>query len=167
MEASAVPPNGCSEVTHDADGRPVVPDGHVVVRVQGGVEVFGGARPVDRRRCTELVVYLALHPEGVDEEQIREALWPESNPTRSAFNETISRARRCLGLDPTGDHHVRHCERGRYRLGPYVHLETNRPSVPGDQLALPFRGAKGYEWAYTEGIAYTLGTSADATAKTG
>lgn len=144
-------------VEHDAEGTPIVPPGHIVVRVQGGVEVFGGVRPIERRRSTEFVVYLAMHPEGVNEEQIREALWPEQDPSRSSFNETISRARRALGLDPTGEHHVRHCQHGLYRVGPYVHLETERPAGPGDQqLALPFRGCKGYEWAYTEGIAYAL-----------
>ena len=73
-------------VTYDADGVPTLPEGHVLVRVFGGVEVFGGARPIDRRRCTELVVFLALHPEGVDEEHLREALWPR--PTRPGPRST-------------------------------------------------------------------------------
>lgn len=152
---------------HDAAGDPIVPEGHVVIRVCGGVEIFGGERHIDRRRSAEFVVYLALHPDGVDEDQIRQALWPEMEPTRSTFNETISFARRCLGPDPTGEHHVRHFERGRYRLGPYVHLERARPARDGDQLALPFRGCPGYEWAYTEGIAYNLESVADGTAAVG
>jgi hypothetical protein len=140
-------------VTYDAAGVPTLPEGHVLVRVFGGVEVFGGARPIDRRRCTELVVFLALHPEGVDEEHLREALWPENNPTRSAFNETVSRARRCLGLDPTGLPHVRHLTRGLYQVGPYVHVEQKPAGANG---SVPFQGCRGYEWAYSEGIAYAL-----------
>jgi hypothetical protein len=151
-------------LVYDGGGRPAIPDGHVLVRVFGGVEVFGGARPIDRRRCTELVVYLALHPDGVDEERLREALWPEANPSRSAFNETVSRARRCLGLDPTGLPHVRHMKRGLYQLGPYVHLER-APVAPGGRSngagAVPFQGCRGYEWAYSEGIAYALEAPAE------
>ena len=152
-------PSPSLAVTYDADGTPALPEGHVLVRVFGGVEVFGGARPIDRRRCTELVVFLALHPDGVDEERLREALWPENNPTRSAFNETVSRARRCLGLDPTGLPHVRHMTRGLYQLGPYVHVEreaaawSSRSNGTGP---VPFQGCRGYEWAYSEGIAYAL-----------
>jgi hypothetical protein len=138
-------------VEYDSDGRPTIADGHVLVRVFGGVEVVGGDRPIDRRRCIELVVFLALHPDGVDEERLREALWPENNPSRSAFNETVSRARRCLGLDPSGLPHVRHMKHGLYQLGPYVHVEPS--PAPG---LVPFQGCRGYEWAYTEGIAYTL-----------
>jgi hypothetical protein len=144
-------------VEYGSDGQPTVADGHVLVRVFGGVEVLGGARPVDRRRCIELVVYLALHPDGVDEEQLREALWPENNPSRSAFNETVSRARRCLGLDPTGLPHVRNMKHGLYKVGPYVHVEP--PPRPG---LVPFQGCRGYEWAYTEGIAYSLENQVEA-----
>ena len=150
------------QVTYDADGTPMLPEGHVLVRVLGGVEVFGGARPIDRRRCTELVVYLALHPDGVDEERLREALWPENNPTRSAFNETVSRARRCLGLDPSGLPHVRHMTRGLYQLGPYVHVERQSAAPSNGTESVPFQGCRGYEWAYSEGIAYTLEGPAEA-----
>lgn len=152
-------------VEYDGEGRPTIPDGHVLVRVFGGVEIFGGARPIDRRRCIELVVYLALHPDGVDEERLREALWPEDNPSRSAFNETVSRARRCLGHDPTGLPHVRHMKRGLYQLGPYVHLERGPEGLHGGPPgagSVPFQGCRGYEWAYTEGIAYALEAPAEA-----
>jgi hypothetical protein len=63
----------------------------------------------------------------------------------------VSRARRCLGLDPSGLPHVRHMKHGLYQLGPYVHVEPS--PAPG---LVPFQGCRGYEWAYTEGIAYTL-----------
>ena len=58
----ASPPGEQFVVEYDDDGVPVISDGHVLVRVFGGVEVIGGARPIDRRRCIELVVYLASPP---------------------------------------------------------------------------------------------------------
>ena len=150
----------------DQEGNPVVPAGHVLVRMLGPVEIIGSERPIDRRRCIELVVYLALHPEGVDEGRIKAALWPESEPTRGAFNETVSRARRLLGLDPTGVHHLRPVDNRRYLLGPYVVtdadvLQQSHGLGEASRLVrgLPFEGtAIGYEWAYEEAHAYRLST---------
>jgi hypothetical protein len=48
-------------------------EGCVLVRVLGPV-IIDGAPPINRRRVKELVVYLALHPEGVTDEQITAAL---------------------------------------------------------------------------------------------
>jgi hypothetical protein len=151
-------------LTFDTDGRPVVPDGHVLVRVLGSVDVLGGEERIDRRRCIELVAYLALHPEGVEDGRIKAALWPESTPTRGAFNETVSRARRLLGHDPTGIHHVLKVDNRRYRLGPYVVTDASlfeayqgTGEVARLVRGIPFEGTdRGYEWAYEEGIAYRL-----------
>ena len=151
-------------LTFGPDGSPIVPPGHVLVRVLGPVEIVGGERPIDRRRCIELVAYLALHPEGVDEGRIKAALWPEAAPSRGAFNETVSRARRLLGLDPAGVHHLLPVDNRRYRFGPYVTtdgqvLEESRGVPEALRLVrgLPFEGTdKGYEWAYEEAIAYRL-----------
>lgn len=151
-------------LTFDSDGTPVVPDRHVLVRVLGSVDVIGGEERIDRRRCVELVAYLALHPEGVDDGRIKAALWPESPPTRGAFNETVSRARRLLGHDPTGLHHVLKVDNRRYRLGPYVVTDASVfEALQGTRGAaclvrgIPFEGTnRGYEWAYEDGIAYRL-----------
>lgn len=151
-------------LTFDSAGDPVVPAGHLLVRVLGPVEIVGSERPIDRRRCTELVVYLALHPEGVDEGRIMAALWPESAPTRGAFNETVSRARRRLGLDPTGVHHLLPVDNRRYRLGPFAATDADvmRDFPDCSEAArlvrgLPFEGTgRGYEWAYEEAHAYRL-----------
>jgi hypothetical protein len=150
----------------DVHGRPVVPTGHVMVRVLGSVEIIGGHQPIDRRRSVELVTYLALHPEGVDDGRLRTALWPEGAPTQAAFNETVSRARRMLGLDRLGNHHLPHVDNRRYRVGPYVFtdaelLEQNYGSDNTDVLrlvrGLPFDGTSGgYEWAFEEGQAHRL-----------
>lgn len=157
----------------EEDGTPVVPPGHVLVRLLGPVEVVGGERPIDRRRCIELVAYLALHRDGVDEGRIKSALWPESVPTQAAFNETISRARRVLGHDPGGKLHVLPVYNRRYRVGPFVTTDVELVTKAGAAAAclvrgLPFEGtARGYEWAYEEGYAHqfeclieNLGTSA-------
>src|SRR3546814_4106834 len=72
-------------------------DDVVTVRALGPVEVSGGARKIDRRRSEELVVYLALHPDGVDEGRLKAALWHDEVPTSHTFNQTVSRARSCLG----------------------------------------------------------------------
>jgi hypothetical protein len=156
-------------LTFDSDGNPVVPTGHVLVRVLGPVDIVGSERPIDRRRCIELIVYLALHPEGVDEGRIRAALWPDSQPSRGAFNETVSRARRLLGLDPTGVHHLRPVDNRRYRLGPYVDTDAEvvQRSFGSEEAGrlvrgVPFEGtSRGYEWAYEEGIAYRLNAAID------
>lgn len=151
----------------DAAGEPIVPPGHVLVRVLGRVEVIGGQQQIDRRRSIELVAYLALHPDGVDDARLRTALWPDGAPTQAAFNETVSRARRMLGLDAEGNHHVSHVDNGRYRVGPYVFTDAAllEATVGGDGWAdvlrlvrgLPFEGTTGgYEWAYEEGQAHRL-----------
>jgi hypothetical protein len=151
----------------DAAGEPIVPPGHVMVRVLGPVEVIGGQQQIDRRRSIELVAYLALHPDGVDDSRLRTALWPDGAPTQAAFNETVSRARRMLGLDAEGNHHVSHVDNGRYRVGPYVFTDAAllEATVGGVGWAdvlrlvrgLPFEGTSGgYEWAYEEGQAHRL-----------
>src|SRR5205814_1281150 len=104
----------------DPNGQPIAPPGHVLVRVLGPVEIVGGQQPIDRRRSIELVVYLALHPDGVDDARLRTVLWPDAAPTQGAFNETVSRARRMLGLDPDGVHHLLPVDNRRYRVGHYV-----------------------------------------------
>lgn len=157
-------------LTFDAQGRPVVPSGHVLVRVLGGVEVVGAEQEIDRRRSVELIVYLAFHPQGVDEGRIKAALWPEGRPSRGTFNETVSRARRLLGDDPTGEHHLRPVDNRRYRLGAYVTTDVDLVVAGGAQAAclacgLPFEGTtRGYEWAHQEGVAYRASALVDSVA---
>lgn len=165
--AAAVP----SQAVVDDAGP--LPDGAVLVRVLGPVEL-DGARPVDRRRSEELVVYLALHPRGVDEQALKTALWPDSLPSTHTFNQVVSRARICLGTAPDGSHYLPRLEDGRYRLNQWVTTDADRlesalraaranPTVDSiDALARtlglvrgqPFQGVKvGYEWAHSEGLA--------------
>ncbi len=156
----------------DTRGQLLVPPGHVMVRVLGPVEIVGGSQPIDRRRSIELVTYLALHPEGVDDSRLRDVLWPEAAPTQAAFNETVSRARRLLGLDAEGAHHLRPVDNGRYRVGPYVVADASllegyatgqgSPEVLRLVRGLPFEASeRGYEWAYEEGQAHRLAALID------
>lgn len=144
----------------------------LTVRVLGPVETDGGERPVDRPKCLELVTYLALHPKGVDEGRIKNALWRDAAPSMGAFNETVSRARRCLGYGPDGQHLLPHLTGGRYRLDPSVTTDlhvleaafraarvTESDAALNDLAdaldairGLPFEGTRGFEWAYAEGI---------------
>lgn len=170
-EALTIGPNELP-LTFDENNAPVVPPGHVLVRVLGAVEVVGGNQPIDRRRSIELFVYLALHPEGVDDVRLRTVLWPDSAPTQAAFNETVSRARRLVGLDPEGKHHLFLVDNGRYRVGPYVATDAallESLASGGDSQdvlrlvrGLPFESThRGYEWAHAEGQAHRLSALLD------
>lgn len=90
------------------------------VNVLGPVEVVGGEAPIDRRRSHELFVYLAMHPQGADESRLRLALWPDSAPSLHLLNQTISRARSCLGAASDGALHLPYQEAGLYRPGAHV-----------------------------------------------
>jgi predicted ATPase/DNA-binding SARP family transcriptional activator len=50
-------------------------------------------------KVRELLLYLALHPEGRTKEQIALAIWPDASPAqvRSAFHVTMHQLRRALG----------------------------------------------------------------------
>ena len=137
-------------------------EGRVLVRVLGPV-VIEGAPHINRRRVKELIVYLALHPDGVTDEQITAALWPGDTPTRAAFNQTVTRARAALGDGPDGQPYIGYVDRGLYKPSPYllcdaVLLERAAAIESGiDDIEVngqPFAASDGFEWAYVEGHAY-------------
>ncbi|MGH9153147.1 MAG: hypothetical protein ACRD03_12275 [Acidimicrobiales bacterium] len=160
----------------------------VLVSVLGPVDVRGGERPIARRRSLELVVYLALHPEGVDEGRLRAVLWPESNPSRENFNQTVSRARQPLGHASDGTLHLPRLtneESARYHLGSEVASDAalleavyvvarreasearieHLASMLGMIRGIPFEGTKGgWQWTFTEGHAARLASLAADTA---
>jgi len=140
----------------------------VLVRIFGPVRIEGAKHPIQRRRIKELIVYLALHPEGVTDEQIMIALWPGETPTRSAFNQTVSRARAALGTASDGQPLIPYIENGLYR--PSRHLLSDldlleRHSQFGDAGDAPdgepFSGSDGFEWAYVEGHAHRAAALAE------
>lgn len=143
----------------DDDGDP----DRVLVRILGPVRIEGAKNPIQRRRIKELIVYLALHPEGVTDEQIMTALWPGDMPTRSAFNQTVSRARAALGNDMNGDPILPYVDHSLYRPSRHIVCDallleralargagSDGISISGD----PFAGSAGFDWAYVEGQAH-------------
>jgi hypothetical protein len=157
----------------------------IEVRVLGPVEIAGLTRQIERRRCAEMVTYLALHPEGVTDGRLKTVLWPDQVPLHSTFNTTVSTTRSRLGLAADGTHHFPHyvASGNKYRLGPRVTTDLARlerryahsARCPDDEAIMllrdalelvrgqPFESVRGYEWAYTEAlIASTEALIADA-----
>lgn len=153
-------------------GPYVDPPFEIEVRVLGSVEIHGIANPIERRRAEELVAYLALHPKGATDDRIKTVLWRDRAPTTPTFNTTVSFARTALGQSSNGDFHLPHYSAAErlYRLGPAVtadlarlearikHARRCTPDVAIETLrsaldlvrGMPFEGARGYEWAYSE-----------------
>jgi hypothetical protein len=141
-----------------------VPDlDRVLVRVLGPVRIDGPNVPIFRRRTREFVVYLALHPDGVTDEQVIAALWPGGTPSRTAFNQLVSRTRVILGAASDGLPYIPHVQGGLYR--PSRHLvsditlleHTLATGGPVDCVQItgtPFAASEGFEWAYVEGQAH-------------
>lgn len=135
------------------------------VRVERATESMGG-------KALELVAYLACHPEGVSDDRLQSALWPERMPARGTFNNLVSLARRQLGLDADAQPHLPHALERRYRLAPLVGCDLSRfealagraGTVSGQEAqdllvralevvtGRPFHESDGYEWAHREGL---------------
>ena len=100
----------------------------VEVRVIGTVDVLGAAQPFTSRRALDLVAYLAFHPEGADRDQLRAHLWPPDDPpSESTVANTVSRARKALGVDDDGKPYLpRVTPKGIYRLRPEVSTDVAR-----------------------------------------
>ena len=108
--------------------KPVAdPSGNVAaaprVLVLGGVvveRVDDAAMPNRRRRMTELVAYLALHP-GASAHEIDAALWPGKRVEKTTRNPFVSRTRQWLGRTAAGEAYLPQIADGQtYRLRPEV-----------------------------------------------
>jgi DNA-binding SARP family transcriptional activator len=148
------------------------------VRIEGADD---DAVPNRRRRLTELVAYLALHP-GATYHQLDEALWPGKRVPTDTRNATVSRARRWLGNTPDGDPYLPTvAAEGDYRLHPAVGCDWHDlarlarrglragPDGPADLAAAldlvrgrPFLGVdpRDYGWAEVD-IQQMIGTIVD------
>ena len=143
--------------------------GRVEVRVLGPVEVHGAPGP-RRGKCLELVAYLACHPDGVGDDQIRAALWPDRAPTAATWSNRVSVARKALGVDAAGEPHLRRFRRHVGRLGPGVGTDvaaleatlngaaTAPPAAAAAALTAGLTGVRGrpfdtadYTWVEREG----------------
>jgi DNA-binding SARP family transcriptional activator len=147
----------------------------VLVRVLGTVELDGAAT-FRRAKSRELAVYLAMHPNGVGEAELDEAMWPSDGSrlvSASTRDSTVSVARTALGgptrlLPAQG-----HGREKRYQLSDAVDtdwaafcalhrkgraVEDTGPLCAALEMVRgrPFEGviaARTYGWVHTEGHA--------------
>lgn len=91
------------------------------VGVLGPVIVDGSGDPQVARaaQLTELVTFLALHPDGVHPTVLAGAVWP-LGVTPDVRDANIDRAREWLGRATDGSQRLRQSEDGRLSLGPDV-----------------------------------------------
>jgi hypothetical protein len=130
------------------------------VQVEGANESFEG-RPL----LTELVVYLAFHPEGLLGEACATALWPERRVPLQTLSNRLHEARRALGTLENDQPRLRRSD-GRHVLAPDVRTDWSRfvaltgpesgPASWRQALALvrgrPFDGLAKGDWAVFEGF---------------
>ncbi len=157
-------PNG-SLPPIDVVSRPALPDSlQIEVAVLGPIEIRGAAREFTRAWAKELVVYLAMHPNGASNESWATALWPDRVMAPASLHSTASVARRCLGQTPDGKDHLPRSH-GRLALSDSVGTDWDRfVSFAGSsdlatrRAALelirgrPFDGLRSTDWAILEGI---------------
>jgi len=151
------------------------------VGILGPVVAEGPGAPDERRASvlTEIVAFLAMHPEGVHPTVLAGAVWP-LGVTPEVRDANIDRARAWLGSDREGGHRVRESLDGRLSLGPDVvcdwdafrHLviASRRAEFPRDEIDLLRRALKlvrgpafedaprgRYAWAATLDLPRTIG----------
>jgi DNA-binding SARP family transcriptional activator len=144
------------------------------VRLLGPIDISGLAEPMSRPKSTELTAFLALHPNGVTDDRLKAMIWPDGSPAPNAFNTIVSLTRGKLGRASDGSHHFPHYQAAGqlYRLGDRVTTDIARfqarvahaqRCTPSDAIATlrsalelvrgqPFQAARGYEWAFSEGL---------------
>jgi len=96
----------------------------VRVRVLGRPVVEAAGPLEDDRRdvSTELVVHLALHPQGLHPTVLGAAVWPRG-VTTAVLQATVERARTWLGSDAHGTPYLQQGPDGHLRLAPEVALD--------------------------------------------
>jgi DNA-binding SARP family transcriptional activator len=97
----------------------------VEVCVLGRIELRG-VPTIERSKAVEVIVYLALHPQGVDGDHLWEALWPDKPINRGTLHTTVTAARTGLGRAPDGSRYFPDARDGRYRLSDAVGLDWAR-----------------------------------------
>jgi hypothetical protein len=109
-----------------------VPPAHLLAGTRAAVEVgllgpvaVNAPGPIEPDRvtlATELVVYLATHPDGVHPNVLAAALWPRGAPAE-VRDATLARARDWLGTDVSGQPNLVTAADGRLRLGVGVRVD--------------------------------------------
>ena len=120
-----------------------VPPGHARIRLLGPPEVTAHGTVARNRRIlsTELVAYLAAHPDGVEPHLLDGALWPDRRVSAPTRHEALSRARSWVGMSPAGSPLVSTGRHDRITLHPYVRCDwhlfqrlTDRARCAADPL---------------------------------
>jgi len=94
----------------------------IEVAVLGNVQVNGTPESFRyRRRLTELVAFLAMHPEGATTDTFAAAMWPDRRVPVQTLANRLSETRRALGLASDGRPRLR--KQGRRHL--IVEAETD------------------------------------------
>lgn len=75
----------------------------VSIKILGPVMLGGTDYPLERHpKLTELVVFLALHPDGSTSRSWTAALWPDRRVPQQTINNRLSEARRIVGFAQDG-----------------------------------------------------------------
>lgn len=141
----------------------------VEVRVLGQPEIAGAAPGLERRpRLSELVVYLALHPNGSTSEAFATALWPDRRVPLQTLSNRLSEARALLGDAPDGRPRLRK-HNGRHLLADtttdwdqFRELASEGGGADSWRRALelvrgrPFQGLSRSEWVHLDGFATAI-----------
>ncbi|TDD61558.1 bacterial transcriptional activator domain-containing protein, partial [Actinomadura rubrisoli] len=94
------------------------------IRLLGPIEVEAPG-PMDESRralCTEVLVYLAAHPNGVHPTVLSGAIWPRGVST-GVRDACVARVSDWLGRDARGRPNLYYDDRGRIRLGSEVRVD--------------------------------------------
>jgi hypothetical protein len=89
---------------------------------QASVQAAGSIEPDRLGVATEIVMYLAAHPEGAHPNVLTGAVWPRG-VTPEVRDSAVARAREWLGADPTGQPNLLVDPTGRMSLGPQVRVD--------------------------------------------
>ncbi len=136
----------------------------VEVAVLGPVEVRGAERSFERRpTLTELVAYLALHPEGASTAIWSTAVWPDRRVPVQTVANRLSEARRCLGLASDGMPRLRRCADRHVLVDVTTDWERFRRLAGANELASrrralalvrgrPFVNLRSGSWTVLDGL---------------
>ncbi|HZD72437.1 MAG TPA: bacterial transcriptional activator domain-containing protein, partial [Actinomycetota bacterium] len=119
------PPAAPDEPTETDQATEIEEAPAVEVCVLGRIELRG-VPTIERSKAVEVIVYLALHPQGVDGDHLWEALWPDKPINRGTLHTTVTAARTGLGRAPDGSRYFPDARNGRYRLSDAVALDWRR-----------------------------------------
>ena len=117
---AALSPEGAAPAAHLAPGA--APPVEIALLGQTAVQAPGPLEPDRLALATELVVYLAAHPDGVHANVLAGAVWPRgvSPEVRDA---ALSRVHAWLGTDEAGQPNLLTDPSGRLRLGPGARVD--------------------------------------------